>query len=186
MLKSIWKDPVWSKVISAGILAVCGAIGAYLLDLWPSIGSWFSFLWKSAGQPSQIPNWSVWFLGLLAIPSVLLMLALIWSVIRPERESGQDNWRSYLEDHFLGLCWRWKYFSSGDLDDPQPFCPHCDYQVFPHRASAYAAVDRIGFHCDSCGRDLTTFEESFESLQSKVRRLIQQKVRTGAWAKNAS
>ena len=186
MLKSLWKDPVWSKVISAGILAACSVIGAYLLDLWPFIGGWLTSLWRTAGQPNQFANWVLWVLGLLAIPSMILVSALIWTTLRPEQQTGDNNWRSYLEDHFLGLHWRWNYFPSGRLEDPIPFCPHCDYQVFPHNASQFRAVDRIGFHCDSCDRDLPTFEEAFDTLQSKIRRFIEQKIRTGAWGGSAT
>jgi hypothetical protein len=81
---------------------------------------------------------------------------------------------------FFDLRWRWQVYDSV-LTDPVPFCPYCDYQIHPHRASAYAVVPRIGFDCDSCRADLPTFEEDFDSLQSKVKRLVQQKMRTGAW-----
>src|ERR1700712_5136222 len=36
-IKKFWSDPVWSKVISAGILAVLAALATYLLQLWPTI-----------------------------------------------------------------------------------------------------------------------------------------------------
>jgi len=179
MLKSVWKDPVWSAVIAAGIVTAVGAVGTYALNLWPVIGAWVASAWHAAGQPSQISNWLVWVLGLLAVPTVLAILTFAWVAVRPEQQSS--TWRTYTQDEFLGLRWRWNYFPSGNLEDPLPFCPHCDYQVHPHHASAYTAIERIGFHCDSCGRSLPIFEESFESLQSKVRRFIQQKIRTGDW-----
>jgi hypothetical protein len=180
MLKSIWKDPVGSAVISAAILAVGGAVGTYLLDLWPAIGKWLASVWGLASQPSLISNWVVWALVLCTIPTFLIIVALIWAAIRSDlQEDG--SWRIYTEDQFLGLRWRWKYFQSGGLEHPIPFCPHCDYQVFPHHASAYNVIERIAFHCDSCGGNLPEFDESFESLRSKVERFIQQKLRTGAW-----
>lgn len=181
MLKAIWKDPVWSAVIAGGILAVTGAIGTFLLGLWPSIGGWFVGLWDLGLRPNELPNWVLWLLVVLSLPTLLLLLAFAWEAVRPNSESASENWRTYTEDEFLGLRWRWKYFASGSLEHPIPFCPHCDYQVFPHSASAFNAIERIGFHCDSCGQNLPEFNESFESLRSKIERFIQQKVRTGVW-----
>jgi hypothetical protein len=40
MLKKIWHDPVWSKVIAVGIIAIFTAVGSYLLGWFPIIGQW--------------------------------------------------------------------------------------------------------------------------------------------------
>lgn len=181
MLKRLWKDPVWSAVIAAAVLAAAGAVGTYLLDLWPVISQFFASLARTAGEPSQLPTWLFWLVTAFAIPTVVALVALMWSVVRPAESMA--TWRTYTEDFFLGLRWRWKYFDDGGLRDVVPFCPHCDFQVFPHHASSFVAVERIGFHCDSCGRDLPTFEESYESLESKIHRFIQQRLRRGSWFK---
>jgi hypothetical protein len=181
MLKRIWKDPVWSSVIAGGILAVAGVGGTFFLGLWPSIGVWFLGVLAFALRPSELPNWAIWLLGAFGLPTLLLLLSLMWGLVRPNRDVTGKNWRAYTEDEFLGLRWRWMYLQSGNVGRPKPFCPSCDYQVFPHHASAYDVIDRIGFHCDSCGRTLPEFNESFGSLQSKIERFIQQKLRTGGW-----
>jgi len=181
MLKSIWKDPVWSAVIASAILGVGGAVGTFLLGLWPSIGRWFVDVWTLGGQPSQLANWVVWLSALLSVPTLLFLVALIWTAVRPSQKVADESWRAYTEDEFLGLRWRWDYSPSGRLEHPAPFCPTCDYQVFPHHASAFNVIERIGFHCDSCGRNLPEFDESFDSLSNKVERFIQQKLRTGTW-----
>ena len=180
MWKRIWKDPVWASVISAGILAVVGALGTYLLGLWPAISDVVSYPWKTAGEQSKWSNWQVWAAVTLAIPTVLLTFAALWSTARPSHRA--TDWRQeYLEDQFVGLRWRWTNYPDGNLGDIYSFCPHCDFQIIPHNASAYKAVDRIGFHCDSCGRDLATFAEPYHHLESRIRRLIQQKIRAGTW-----
>jgi hypothetical protein len=162
MLKSIWKDPVWSAVIAGAIATALGAVGTLLLGLWPAIGGWFVNLWKVAAQPSPLTNWVVWLLAVLTIPTLLMLIALMWGAVRPSPAAvsvATDDWRMYTEDEFLGLRWRWKYFTGGGMERPVPFCPSCDYQVFPHQASAYNVIDRIGFHCDSCGRNLPEFND---------------------------
>lgn len=180
MWKVLWKDPVWAAVISAGIIAAVGAGGSYLLGLWPGLSNEAGALWRVAGEQSKWSNWQVWLAVTMAFPSVLLTLALLWSAIRPSTSAA--DWRHlYLEDQLVGLRWRWKNHSDGTLGDIHSFCPHCDFQVFSRHASAYAAVDRIDFHCDSCGRDLATFDEPYSQLESRVRRLIQQRIRAGTW-----
>lgn len=37
MLKKLWNDPVWSKVIATAIVGFVVLIGTYLLNLWPTI-----------------------------------------------------------------------------------------------------------------------------------------------------
>lgn len=181
MVKTIWKDPVWSAVIASGIIASAGAISTFFLGLWPSIGGWFIGLFALGLRPMELPNWVIWLMVAFSLPTLLLLLAPVWKAVRSNRKVAGESWRNYTEDEFLGLRWRWNYFPSGNLEHPIPFCPVCDYQVFPHHASSYNAIERIGFHCDSCGRNLPKFDESFESLQSKIKRFIQQKVRTGVW-----
>lgn len=182
MLGKLWKDPVWGAVIAAGIVAVLGTVGTYFLDLWPTIGRYIAGIYETAQKPNGLPNWAFWLLVLTAIPTLLLALVLVWQAIAPG--SSPASWRAYLDDHFVGLRWRWKYFSDGTLGDVHSFCPHCDFQVFPRHASSYSAVDRIAFFCDACNRSLATFDESYEELESKIRRFIQQKVRNGTWSKS--
>jgi len=105
MLKLIWKDPVWSAVIATVIATVGGAIGTFLLGLWPAIGGWLASLWTLAAQPSQMANWVVWLLAVLTIPTLLILVALVWVAIRPSRAAAED-WRAYTEDDLLGLRWR--------------------------------------------------------------------------------
>jgi hypothetical protein len=46
----LWNDPVWSKVIAAGVLALIAALGSYVAGLWPMIGTWL--VSETSG-----PNW---------------------------------------------------------------------------------------------------------------------------------
>lgn len=179
MLKRIWNDPVWASVIATGIAAGLGGLGAYFLGYWPTISSSLSAVWSFFLAHSEVSNWLIF---LLAIPSVLfgvLVIAGLWSHWFGEGDRAV-NWQSYTVDNFFGLRWRWRY-DGGSIEGLSTFCQHCDYQVFPRSASAYEAIDRIEFSCDSCHSHVGTFNESMWDLQSKVVRLIQQKIRSGSW-----
>lgn len=179
MIKELWRDPVWSKVIAGVILAALLAAGSYLLNWWPAIGSLLGTALVFLLSTSSLPNWLI---GLLVVLSALPILAVAASAWRGFVPSATlHDWSTYQTDCFFGLRWRWSYYSDGQIRDMHSFCPGCDYQVFSHHASGYRAVDLIAFTCDSCGRSLGEFQEPYESLESKVIRLIQQKLRNGTW-----
>lgn len=178
MLKKIWNDPVWSKVIAAGILALIAVITTYL-DWWPNIWTFLSNSLAFIKAYSLVPNWLLAIFGLLAIPTIVLITFFMYSLLKPNSQNTPD-WKTYTSDTFFGICWRWQYYNNA-MNDMHTFCPHCDFQIFPQNASAYNAVDRIAFHCDSCHRSLGSFNEPYISLENKAKRFAQQKIRNGSW-----
>lgn len=180
-MKKIWNDPVWSKVISAAIIAVATLSVTYFLNLWPSISR---HIYQSVAflvAPSLILNWIIGLLILLALPTSVVIVITLWKVVFPAKEIA-PHWQTYTSDTFFGLRWRWQW---GYLDDNfinlNTFCPHCDFQVFPEDASEYRAIDRISFYCECCNTKLGTFDEPFVSLKNKTSRFIQQKLRNETW-----
>ena len=181
MWEKLWKDPVWSKVIATGIVAAVAALGAYLLGYWPFFRGAVSAGWNFLLAPNSIPNWVIALLVLGAVPSVILLAALAWQVIRGEAPGSSSlDWTSYTTDVFFGLRWRWQY-SGGTIVRLNTFCLKCDYQLFSHEPSSYNFINRVSFSCDCCNGTLVEFKESEAELNSKVERLIQQKVRNNSW-----
>lgn len=180
MLKKLWNDPVWSKVIAGVILATSATVATYFLDWWPAIGKFGAQSYPFTLASSSIPNWLLFLLGLLGLPTVILLGAVVWQKVFPP-QSTAPSWRSYTTDLFFGLRWRWRYFDDGQIYDAHTFCPYCDFQVYAQDVSSYRVIDHIAFHCDSCGRRLAEFQESFTSLENKTKRFIQQKIRSGTW-----
>ena len=78
MLKKLWNDPVWSKVIAGAILAVGTLLGTYFLDWWPTIGRFAKDAYNFALSPTSLLNWIIGVLGLLAAPTIIGLLAIIW------------------------------------------------------------------------------------------------------------
>lgn len=183
MVKKLWNDPVWSKVIAGVILAAGATIGAYFLNWWPNIGRFIKKGYELAFLSTNVPNWLLGLMSILSLPVILIAAALIWEKIHPKETKKGPEWLSYRSDIYFNLRWRWNYFEDGNIFDLHTFCPHCDFQVFPHNASSFRMIDRIGFRCDSCGRNLGEMDESPDSLQNKVKRFIQQKLRNGFWAR---
>ena len=181
IVKKLWNDPVWSRVIAGVILAVGASTGAYFLNWWPIIGGFTKRGYNFIFVTTNVPNWLLGILGIVCLPTIFIVLALAWEQISPKKQNTESGWRSYKSDIYFGLRWRWKYFQDGSIHDVFTFCPYCDFQVFPYNTSSYRIIDRIGYHCDSCGRDLGQLDESQDSLEDKVIRLIQQKLRNESW-----
>lgn len=174
MLKKLWHDPVWSTVIASLIVAILLGATTYFLNLWPKI---WEFLKNGYGlflSSTEIPYWVLGLLGALSLPTIFLFFLFLKKVKEP-------IWRTYREALFFNLKWRWDYGDDGFIFPLHTFCPHCDLQVYPRDASAYRAVDRIAFECEGCGHRLGEQQESLESLENKVRRFIQQKLRNNTW-----
>ena len=185
MLKNFWNDPVWSKAIAGTILGAGALPASYFLNRRPIIRSFATTAYDFAFFSTALPNWAIGFLGLLAAPTVVVVVVLTWRRIFPA-SSNIIDWKNYRTDNFFGLRWRWNYFDGGQIYEIHTFCPHCDFQVYAEDASAYRAIDRIAFRCDSCGQRLGEFDEPYQTLEHKVKRFIQQKIRNGSWVTTSS
>lgn len=180
MIGKIWKDPVWSKIIATGLLTLFGVISAYFFNMWPSIKlvcvEGFHYFFSE----SEIPNWLIAIMGGCTAIVVVVLLIIVKEKIMPD--SIDKTWKSYTRDNFFGLEWHWTFGSNGgEIYKLYSCCARCQYQVFPQDVSSYVTVDVISYKCDSCGSEVGPFHESHDEVESKVRRFIQQKLRTGSW-----
>lgn len=169
MLKKIWKDPVWSTCISGLIAVAAGYFGLNVLkQVWKTT-------WRFLIASSLIPH------GLLLVLIGLLVALVVYlglTARSASREAG-PAWKSYNQDVFAGVLWHWEYYG-GTIENLAAFCPGCDYRMRFFNPSGYNAISYLTFVCDICGSEYP-FSESLESVQSKVERLIDPKVRTGTW-----
>ena len=178
ILKKLWHDPVWSKVIASVILALGMTVTGYFLNWWPTIGGFVS-------SSTLTPNWLLFLLVLLCLPTLIIIGALAWQNVFPSTPHS-PSWKNYTTDIFFNLRWRWTYGTNGQIYDTHSFCPYCDFQVYAKDVSSYAVIEHIAFHCDSCGCNLGEFQESIYSLESKIKRFVQQKLRNETWETQGS
>ena len=171
MFKKLWKDPVWSKVIATGLIALIASAGVYLLGWLPTLIDVLAKFWNFVIASSSVPNWLI---GLMAIPCLLLCWALVVELKDKITASDSEpiNWKSYKRDNFFGLLWVWRY-SGNSIEGLHSLCPNCEYQILPRDASAFAAVPRFECKCDDCGYSAGSFEEDPRELLHKVELKIQ-------------
>jgi hypothetical protein len=178
-VKKVWNDPVGSKVIATGVCALLAAAGAWW---WHDVVNATIALWNYVTADIVVPRWVAGVVSLWALLTTGLLVALRIEAVA-EAKSPND-WRSYRTDEFFGLRWRWKLFDNGRPYDICVFCPACDYQLNPEHDNPYYAVDAIRFQCH-CGHAPWRYQESWDSLESRVTRTIQQRLRNGTWLKQS-
>jgi len=176
ILKKIWNDPVWSKVISVAIIAL---VTQYFFQWWQFLvqlvkGAVTFFL-----QTTQVPNWLI---SLMLVCSIVVLAVIIIAIYQSRQPATGLSWQlNYKEDVFFNVLWRWNYANSGRPENIHTFCPKCDFQIYHKNVSGYRSIDHIAFQCEVCNAQLADFDESYEHLENKVIRLLQLKIRNGSW-----
>ncbi len=169
-LKTIWADPVWSKVIASAIIGLAVWLIGNSLGVWPSVESYFWSLIHYALESSLIPNWIILIGALSFLLFVVVILRTLWLSF--------FNWHAYTSDEFLGINWRW-HWEGNEILGLIPFCPTCELEVtgYMPEYSEYQTV----FHCDRCNTSLQSLNMEPQHIADRVIREIQRKVRTGEW-----
>ena len=182
MIKNIWKDPVWSKVIAAAIIAVLGFGGAYFAGLLPKFEIVVMHIWNFLIDKTSLNNWLI---IVLSIP-LIIMLILFFAYLK--ESNGEEHapgplidFTNYNSDTFFNMNWRWSLGSDGSPYAVTPFCPKCDYQIMPKFDSSFRIAPRYAFICEDCGFDGGAFEGEYPQIEQKVILKIQKDIRTGKW-----
>jgi hypothetical protein len=168
MLKKLWNDPVWSRVIASVIFVVGATIVTYFRK---TIGRFIKRILEFIFSTTAVPNWLIGLLCLLSLLAILIICAFIWDRFHPS-QTKELAWSKYTSDIFFGLRWRWSYSIYSGISNLCSFCPDCDYQIYQYDSC-----------CDSCGKRFDQPYESRDTIEGKVERLIQQKLRNGTWIK---
>lgn len=172
-MKKIWKDPVWGGLIVAGLSSLYIFVFGDWANVFAAVKAGWAYLTSTVG----VPLWAVVLASLWIIGTTFTLIAIRFSTVN---EVAANDWSSYRTDKFLGLRWRWK-LHGGNPDSLTAFCTACDYQLDPVRESPFDVIDSVRLHCDQCGVTSRRFNESFHSLEHRVAKLIQQKLRNGTW-----
>jgi hypothetical protein len=84
--KEIWRDPVWSKVISAAIIAIAAVVGTFLLALFSQpVSTGLAHGWTYVAADAMVPRW---LLGLLILSA---LATAVWIAIITSY-SGGGTW----------------------------------------------------------------------------------------------
>lgn len=170
-IKQVWVDPVWSKVIAAGICGLLAISGAAAF--------------KSIRDPllAVCTASVIWLCADTRVPNVLLLLGVLamgaaacWTVMHVRR-IPIAKWREYVEDVFDGIKWRWKVGSDATIYRLRPFCPRCDCEMRYVHLSPYDAAPSLGLRCIQCEYGVVAKVADTDDLEDRVRRLVDLQMR---------
>jgi predicted RNA-binding Zn-ribbon protein involved in translation (DUF1610 family) len=171
--KEIWKDPVWSKVISIGIITLITVMIPTLLNLWPDIQLFLKLIWSFLTSSTITSNW---LLILMAIPCFLVLGAVLFSLIGKLIRGSCSS--DYVKDNFEGLTWCWNYHDQ-QIIDLHCLCPKCQYEIIPEHGHNYKTGGlAYMYSCEECGYEVPPVT-SDDGLDQKIELKIQKKLRTG-------
>jgi hypothetical protein len=135
-LKKIWVDPVWSKIISVGILALIAMPATYYLGYWEKIKNTFIWLLAFFNQGVTLPLWLI----VISIPALLAAIPVVIRLLPDHRL----RFTRYVQDNFWGVDWHWNWVGPF-RDNPKyrfenlhPICPDCksllqiNSEYYPH------------------------------------------------------
>jgi hypothetical protein len=175
MVKKLWKDPVWSTVIAAGIIAAA----TYLLGYWPQIWRAVRSVPSLLATPLSLPLWVV----ILAIPALLFAVPLFGSI----RSIKEPRFLSYTSDTIFDINWSWRWLQPGfynshyTLHDLVPRCPSCAavININDYGGSLVTCInENCSWEWERQRRHGSRIGHSSE-LDSKVRNEIDRRVHAG-------
>jgi hypothetical protein len=184
VLKKVWVDPVWSKVIAnaiwyagaAVVTAVVTAVVVYFGGWWPYIAEWRSHLATIASEiglivaaSTIVPNWLFIPICLLAAFGVVRLGKALYRRIKPD-------WHDYRQDTFFGIVWRWGYDCGNHITTPIAYCPMCDTQVRPGPDPRHPHPNRFVYHCGHWDNQVP-INDSHTNTLDKIVLQIDRKIR---------
>ena len=185
MIRKIWKDPVWSKVISVGILLLIGIISDHYISWWERLKINLSKFILYLNQTVELEYWKFYLLILSTSLFFLLVILIIFSILKEKSEHNKLKypWEKYTTDIFFGVECHWEYlYNSTAPMNIHYLCPSCQYELHPknHYNIRYSDDTTI-FRCENCN---TTYEEVLINpryIENKIILKVQQKIRTNSW-----
>jgi hypothetical protein len=178
--KEIWRDPVWSKVISAAIIAIAAVVGTFLLALFSQpVSTGLAHGWTYVAADAMVPRW---LLGLLIL-SALATAVWIAIITIARLRASPDAWLSYTEDEFHFVQWRWDLDKEYGVSNIRGFCPACDFELDVDVENTRKGLCTTTYRCP-CQQISMPFHDNPNGVHDRVKKTVEQRIRNGEW-KNA-
>jgi hypothetical protein len=183
------KNKTWAREIVIG--GGAAALGLVFTDVWTwtkgavaTVWQWLSstavVVWDHLAAHTSVPHWLLYFGGVVVLMAALLVVAAIVARKELARDGQvQPLWRSYQEDRFFGVVWRWLYAGTSiDTESVRAYCPTCD-GLLVYSEGWDLGGGSVLLHCETCNTDRLEDKGTFQLLQGRVVRQVDRKIRTG-------
>ncbi|AJC15130.1 hypothetical protein [Pandoraea sputorum] len=178
-LGKLWRDPVVSGLMVAGIV---GALGAWNLD---TLVKWASAATGWLSTAISVPHWLLVISGVFHAILLFVIVRFLTAYLKTEREP--DFVRKFDSGVFRELLWTWEWKVSRGKYFPtnlSGLCPKCFYDIPPstNQEGAFETMEMLHhLTCPSCNFQATVRTPLGKPPQQVILADIAQAVRTGAW-----
>src|SRR5471030_243164 len=155
MFWRVWKDSVWSKVISVGIIFICSVAAVSYLSWWTGILNFLQQLLAISTTEYSLPIWRLAIIGALSFHSAVVLGLAVARYLSPPVTEKPPDWMSYKNDTFFDLDWRWSYSDAKTLRGLRPYCKKCSCESIPDTFINGGQMV-TNYSCVSCGDEVST------------------------------
>ena len=134
---------VVAGLIVAGILRSGGLLGKVVLWVWSGL----SWIWELLYSSHPVPGGVILLLSLLALFGLVVVVIRLRGLPQGEEQTATPGFRSYTEDYFDGVRWRWSW-RGNQISNLWCFCPRCDAELVHN--DSFGQTD---FICERCPSD---------------------------------
>lgn len=167
-IKTIWKDPVWSKIIAAAIITFT----AWILNLVPSATLIDIYYQLNANVSTHL--WTV------IMTITVLALSLSYNMYVLYRNKYKPCWTKQNKLEKFGVVWRWENNGYLKFNKVEPHCPVCDIRLkFTEESitvvdtAAGTVYHPITFICPICDKNIEKTNSTEYIMRDRVERLIE-------------
>ena len=166
------KNPIWERAAAGIIVGLVLWLLSWAFGLLPRPANLVKNVASLLLTNLSVPCWTVILLCLICTPT-------IWRLVVRLRKR-KAPFRSYCEDCFLEVRWRWNYSVWNHVVELQCFCIDDDTEL-----SLSNSFGQTHLRCETCGRSYGPFDGSRAYLWDAARRQVERKIRTGEWEKSS-
>ena len=158
------------------------SLRAYVISILSWLWEHIVWCWEMLITSYYLPGW-VWL-----ITGVLALIGLINIYIAIKGDSGESEYKKYVEDLIYGAKWRWDW-RGNNISNTWCFCPTCDATLVYDDSSCrsfYASIKKTDFICENCNNQVIASVEggNKDYAIGAAEREINRRIRTGEYEKH--
>ena len=178
-IHKLWKDPVGSKLIATGLVAVLVMLGPWR-GVWVQIKTALNAVGGALLYQVEIPIWLI----LILVPCVLLLIPFLQSF----KSDNEESFVKYKSDEIFCINWSWDWSLSGYNNDKYSIknltarCPKCN-SLLRLNSGHFEFVQCINDECNwqwHGNRNVNKRIEQ-EELEVKVLHVIDRKIKNNEY-----
>jgi hypothetical protein len=165
------------SIIATLILDWLGYLPSFISSLFRRIFNLCIRAWTYSVSSTPVYRWLLWLL-------ILISAIALFRILKPlfTRHSDEPKLKTYRQDFFENVIWRWDYNLLKEPTNIRAYCPQCDTLLVHSQPSFWTPVKMTILYCEKCKQPRAEIEGgSVQYVIAMIKRLIDSKIRSGEW-----